>query len=73
MPVPDNECQHKPDQEEIEEIEHVADCRGERDFPLVRGQLLLLIEKLEHDENLPKLARLAAPGGSVCCYSIEAF
>ncbi len=48
MPVSDNECQHKPDQEEVEEIDHVADRRGEGDLPLVRGQLLLPIEKFEH-------------------------
>jgi hypothetical protein len=48
MPVADDERQHEPDQEEVEEIEHVADRRRERDLPLIRSQLLLPIEKFEH-------------------------
>ena len=48
VPVLDDEGEHKSDQEEVEEIQHVAERGRERDLPLVRGQLLLPVEKLEH-------------------------
>src|SRR5580693_766204 len=48
MPFLDHERQNEPDQEEVEKIEHVAERRGARDLPLVRGQLLLTLQQLQH-------------------------
>ena len=45
MPLLDDEGQDKADQEEVEEIEHVAERRGARDLPLVSRQLLLALQK----------------------------
>ena len=48
MPLLDDERQDKADQEEVEEIEHVAEGRGARDLPLVRRELFLALQELQH-------------------------
>jgi hypothetical protein len=39
--MPDNEDEHVADQEEVEEIEHVAEDRSRNDLPLVDRQAIL--------------------------------
>src|SRR4029077_9073225 len=53
IPVPYNERQNECDQQEIEEIEHVADCRRGEDLPLIDGEFLLLLQIFEHNLYLP--------------------
>ncbi len=48
VPTFDDKRKNKPDQEEVEEIEHVAERRGNGNLPLICGQLLLPIEQFEH-------------------------
>ena len=48
LPGPDDEGQHVADQEEIEEVEHVAEIRRGDDPPLIACQLLLLLQVFEH-------------------------
>src|SRR4051794_13879765 len=48
MPFLDDERQNEPNQKEVEEIEHVAERRGARDLPLVRGKFLLTLQQLQH-------------------------
>src|SRR6516164_10008507 len=46
--MPDNEDEHVADQEEVEEIEHVAEDRSGNDLPLVDRQPLLPLQELQH-------------------------
>jgi hypothetical protein len=38
VPRPHNECEHKSDEVEVEEVQHVAEDRGEHDLALIIGQ-----------------------------------
>jgi hypothetical protein len=54
--VLDEEPENKPDQQVIEEIEHIADRRRGEDLPLIDCELLLLLQICEHDVRLrPRL------------------
>jgi len=44
----DDESQREGDQPVVEEIEHVAQHRSGNDLPLVRRQLLLALQNLQH-------------------------
>jgi hypothetical protein len=48
VPVVDDEGQHVADQEVVEEVQHVAEDRGDHDLPLVDGQLGLPLQALQH-------------------------
>jgi hypothetical protein len=48
MPVLNDERQNERDQQEIKEVEHIADRRSGKDLPLIDGQLLLLLQMFEH-------------------------
>ena len=48
MPTADDEGEHIADEIEVEEIEHVAEIGGGYDLPLISGEPLLLLQKLEH-------------------------
>jgi hypothetical protein len=48
VPLFEDERQHIPDQEKVEEIEHVAKVRRGDDPPLVPGQLLLTFQIFYH-------------------------
>ncbi len=48
VPVFDDIGQDEADQQKVEEIEHVAERRRQRDLPLVRRQLGLPFEQFEH-------------------------
>ena len=48
FPRPDQEGEHKADQEVVEEFQRVADDGGGKDLDLVAGQTRPSIEYLEH-------------------------
>ena len=50
MPVAYKKCQRKSDQPEIKKVEHYRKNGGNKDFPLIDSQRLLLIEQLQHDD-----------------------
>jgi hypothetical protein len=48
VPILDDERQNERDQQKVEEIEHVADCRRGEYLPLVDGELFLPLQIFEH-------------------------
>jgi len=48
IPLLDDKCQDKADQKEVEEIEHIAEGCGACDLPLVRRQLGLPLQQVQH-------------------------
>jgi hypothetical protein len=48
VPILDDERQNERDQQKVEEIEHVADCRRGEYLPLVDGELFLPLQMFEH-------------------------
>src|SRR5205823_1144769 len=48
LPTADDEGEHVADQEEVEEIQHIAQVRRGDDLPLVAREGLLLLEQIQH-------------------------
>ena len=49
MPIFDEERQDKPDQGKIKEVNNDGKQAGCKNFPLIDGQRILLLEKIQHD------------------------
>jgi len=62
VPILDDERQNECDQQEIEEIQHVADRRRGEYLPLVDGELFLPLQMFEHRALTPTLSPQAGRG-----------
>jgi hypothetical protein len=67
FPRPNQEGQHKANQEVIEEFERIADDGGHKDLDLVASQTRPAIEYLEHGVSPRRLFILIIPSGRRAC------